>query len=526
MARTMERPLFILLAAILAFTLTFAAVPITAHAEDGTAGKETEPINAHSVLIVITAQPAANLIVTEKAIAGSLTCEAAVSPEGVPTYLWYQCGDLSKSDPVSSGATGTRFTIPATLTEGTYYYYCEVGAMDAETVCSDVATITVQKPPHDRPPSIPATNTGTPASFSAAGTHTTTGTGASPTYTVVYDINGGDMGYTASSNHTYGVAQNLTMNSYFRMGYSFGGWATEPTGPKVYDDGQSVMNLTDVDGSTVTLYAVWIQNPCTISFDTGSEGPSMTPVTMTPGGTIDTPPKPVWTGHVFCGWYFDEECTMPVTFPYTVTIDCILHAKWAATDFITDIIISGGTLAPSFDPGVKIYTVTLGEATSTYKVDVVKANSNNKVYMDGQPVKTGKKYSLKPGGKHAVNIRVDTPAHKTTTYTITFTRPKSTNANLAKLSASFYTYTIQPAFDKNVTNYVLRLPVSRAHVVVKAKTDSGYAILSINGRIAKTKNIKLKRGMNTITIIVKAQAGNMKKYTITVIRGPIKPPAS
>ena len=65
----------------------------------------------------------------------------------------------------------------------------------------------------------------------------------------------GDMGFQ------YNVAQNLPLNAYTRPGYEFEGWATSPDGKKVYNDGQSVTNLTDEKGVEVTLYAKWI--PCT-----------------------------------------------------------------------------------------------------------------------------------------------------------------------------------------------------------------------------------------------------------------------
>ena len=59
---------------------------------------------------------------------------------------------------------------------------------------------------------------------------------------------------------TYGVAQNLTANTFTRDGYSFNGWnmKTDGTGT-TYTNGQSVQYLTATDGATVTLYAQWTQ---------------------------------------------------------------------------------------------------------------------------------------------------------------------------------------------------------------------------------------------------------------------------
>ena len=78
-------------------------------------------------------------------------------------------------------------------------------------------------------------------------------------YTVRYEANGSNVsGTVADSQHTYDVAAPLTQNSYTRPGYQFGGWATRPDGTGTqYTDRQSVMNLTQVDGDTVSLYAIW-----------------------------------------------------------------------------------------------------------------------------------------------------------------------------------------------------------------------------------------------------------------------------
>ena len=76
------------------------------------------------------------------------------------------------------------------------------------------------------------------------------------TYKVSYNANGG-MGSTASSRHTYDVAKTLTLNGFTRTGYTFAGWAGSADGALIYSDGQSVSNLTSVNGATVTLYAVW-----------------------------------------------------------------------------------------------------------------------------------------------------------------------------------------------------------------------------------------------------------------------------
>ena len=78
------------------------------------------------------------------------------------------------------------------------------------------------------------------------------------TYSVHFDGNGATSGEMADeTGFTYDVSKALTANAFERTGYTFQGWATAPDGAKVYNDGQSVSNLSSTNGATVTLYAVW-----------------------------------------------------------------------------------------------------------------------------------------------------------------------------------------------------------------------------------------------------------------------------
>ena len=75
-------------------------------------------------------------------------------------------------------------------------------------------------------------------------------------YSVKFNANGGT-GTMANESFTYGTAKALTANAFTREGYTFQGWATSASGAKVYNDKQSVLNLTTTSGAVVNLYAVW-----------------------------------------------------------------------------------------------------------------------------------------------------------------------------------------------------------------------------------------------------------------------------
>ena len=76
-------------------------------------------------------------------------------------------------------------------------------------------------------------------------------------YTVAFNANGGT-GSMANQNFMYNVEQVLFGSIFTRTYYAFEGWATTADGPKMYNDEQSVINLTQTPNATVTLYAKWL----------------------------------------------------------------------------------------------------------------------------------------------------------------------------------------------------------------------------------------------------------------------------
>ncbi|MDW2958556.1 MAG: InlB B-repeat-containing protein [Alphaproteobacteria bacterium] len=88
------------------------------------------------------------------------------------------------------------------------------------------------------------------------------------TYTVLFHSNDNSTSAaTKRQSFTYGVAQELSANTFKRTGYVFQGWATSPTATNEeveYTDKESVTNLTTANGGTVELYVVW--SACTAGY--------------------------------------------------------------------------------------------------------------------------------------------------------------------------------------------------------------------------------------------------------------------
>jgi uncharacterized repeat protein (TIGR02543 family) len=124
------------------------------------------------------------------------------------------------------------------------------------------------------------------------------------TYTVEYYNSYGDTGTTDSSVHTYDEPKNLTDNGFTRVGYTFVGWSTTLDGGVIYTDGETVTNLSNTQGLTLTLYAQWTANTYTVEYNgngyTGGETQSSVltydkPKQLTANGFTRT-------GYTFAGW--------------------------------------------------------------------------------------------------------------------------------------------------------------------------------------------------------------------------------
>lgn len=87
------------------------------------------------------------------------------------------------------------------------------------------------------------------------------------TYTVVYYPNDGN-GTVTSSIHTYNESKALNPNQFSREQYEFLGWSTNASDSAfIYKDNESVVNLTEKNGASVELYAIWIKVEHTFTTD-------------------------------------------------------------------------------------------------------------------------------------------------------------------------------------------------------------------------------------------------------------------
>ena len=94
-----------------------------------------------------------------------------------------------------------------------------------------------------------------------------------------------------------------------------------------------------------------------------------------------------------------------------------------------------------------------------------------------------------------------------------FTKIKSADATLGSLTVS--SGTLSPAFNANTTNYTVEVPNDVSSITIDAIANSSAATISGTG----TKSIIV--GNNTFNIVVTAEDGTTKIYTIVINRSDI-----
>ena len=164
--------------------------------------------------------------------------------------------------------------------------------------------------------------------------------------------------------------------------------------------------------------------------------------------------------------------------PYAVSVNKNNNYKFAGIDF---------TLSNGFSSATDIITLkfkTLKTGSTTLSLANVLLNDCN-----------NNKLSVTPVSK---TITIGTPVIK------------DSNNYLSALSITGYT--ISPAFNKNTTSYSLTVPNNVSSVTLNATKESAKATLTGTG------NKSLSVGANNISVVVTAENGNKRTYTITVTR--------
>lgn len=155
-------------------------------------------------------------------------------------------------------------------------------------------------------------------------------------YTIKFNANGGS-GSMSNLSMTYGTAKNLTANTFTRTGYTFQGWSTSSSATSAtYTDGQSVNNLTSINGGTVNLYAVWKANTYAVRVLMMS-GAQVGGFNVTYDSMVTLPSSlSVSSSYVIMGYNTDRSNTVEYTLGQTISanelMDSNIKILWVVTE--------------------------------------------------------------------------------------------------------------------------------------------------------------------------------------------------
>jgi len=180
------------------------------------------------------------------------------------------------------------------------------------------------------------------------------------TYYVRFHANGGT-GTMSDQPFTFDVSGELKTHAFTRTGFAFTGWATTPSGQVRYAENKTVVNLEEVDGHIVDLYAVWSGVGYSVRFDSNGGTGIMDNQTIAVGETQNLwPCAYARGGYTFAGWavsptdaeakkvtYRDGQAVKNLATSNGATVP--LYAVWVTGSQTVRITFdaNGGSVAPN-----------------------------------------------------------------------------------------------------------------------------------------------------------------------------------
>jgi len=184
----------------------------------------------------------------------------------------------------------------------------------------------------------------------------------------------------------------------------------------------------------------------------------------------------------------------------------------------------GASLSPAFATATSAYTISVPRNIGSMKFTPFTQDSTAVVTVNGSVVASGTASAAIPlnGGANVISVVVtSSDGSVINPYTITVTRPGSTNSYLTNIKVS--SSPLSPAFSTTTTSYSAgSVAAGRSSVNVVPFAADPAAVITVNGTTVASGAATLAAlsyGSNTITVISISQDGSTSNtYTINVTR--------
>ncbi|MEL4070800.1 cadherin-like beta sandwich domain-containing protein [Ochrobactrum sp. GPK 3] len=190
---------------------------------------------------------------------------------------------------------------------------------------------------------------------------------------------------------------------------------------------------------------------------------------------------------------------------------------------LQNLIPSAGTLAPAFDPNTISYTLNVANDVETITFTPTLSDTRGTVVINGATIPNG---TATPAinlavGSNTVTTTVTAQNGTTTkTYTVNVIRAQSGNADLVGLAPS--AGTLDPAFSPSTATYSLTVPTDTSSLQLTPTSADPTATIAVNGATVPSGSasaaLPLGIGTTTLTVVVTAQNGTTRSYTVNVTR--------
>ena len=162
-------------------------------------------------------------------------------------------------------------------------------------------------------------------------------------YTLTYNVNGGNAVSPASKSVQYGSAYGTlptpTRASTAEYTYAFAGWYTAATG------GTQVTANTTMGAGNTTIYAHWTatRRSYTATFNGNGGGtPNPSTITKTYGSELGTLPTCSRTGYTFLGWYTASSGGTKISSTTKIIGTVTYYAQWSINSYTLTYNVNGG----------------------------------------------------------------------------------------------------------------------------------------------------------------------------------------